>query len=212
MKTSIIIIGAGGFAAECHLYLLEVMKRDDSLAFRGFLAEDNVLSQYGLEDYFLGHYANYAFESTDRIIIGIGSPAIREHLFELFTLRGVEFYTLASPTAMISPSVKMGRCNIFCHNVFVGPGVSVRDCNLFNVATTIGHDVQIGSFNVLSPHCDITGYSKIGDKNFFGTHASMLPHSVVGSGSKVGPGSVVYKKIKDNVLAVGNPAMKIYDL
>jgi acetyltransferase-like isoleucine patch superfamily enzyme len=65
---------------------------------------------------------------------------------------------------------------------------------------------------VLNSHCDITGYAEIGDRNFFGTHASMLPHSKVGSGCRIGAGSVVYKKIKDNILAVGNPAIKIYDL
>ena len=212
MKKKVIIIGAGGFAAECHLYLMEVIKKDNSLVFGGFLADSHVLGQYGLEKYFLGHYENYAFARHERIVVGIGSPEARERLYELFSLRGVDFYTLVSPTAMISPSAKLGHGNIFCHNVFVGPGVILGNCNLLNVATTIGHDVHMGSFNVLSPHCDITGYAKIKDKNFFGTHVSMLPRSSVGSGCKVGAGSVVYKKITDNVLAVGNPAMKIYDL
>jgi len=212
LKKNVIIIGAGGFAAECHLYLLEVLKRDDSLAFGGFLADSHVLGQYKLEKYFLGHYEGYAFAPNDRIVIGIGSPEARERLYGLFSLRGIDFYTLVSPTAMISPSARLGRGNIFCHNVFVGPGAVIGDCNLLNVATTIGHDAQIGSFNVLNSHCDITGYAQIGNGNFFGTHASMLPRSKVGSGCKIGPGSVVYKKIKDNILAVGNPAIKIYDL
>jgi sugar O-acyltransferase (sialic acid O-acetyltransferase NeuD family) len=212
VKKNVIIIGAGGFAAECHLYLHEVIRQDSALAFGGFLAESQNLDQYGLSEYFHGHYDDYAFAPNDRVVIGIGSPDSRQCLFELFVSRGVEFFTLIASTAMISSSVKLGCGNIFCHNVFVGPGVVLGDCNLFNVAATIGHDVQIGSFNILSPHCDITGYAKIGDRNFFGTHASMLPRSRVGSGNKIGAGSVVYKRIKNNVLAVGSPAMKVYDI
>lgn len=212
MKKNIIIIGAGGFAAECHFYLREVMKQEEDLAFGGFLADSHVLGQYGLEEYFLGHYADYAFAPNDRIVIGIGSSEARERLYDFFSSRGINFYTLVSPSAMLSPSARLGRGNIFCHNVFVGPGAVLGDCNLLNVATTIGHDAHIGSFNVLNSHCDITGYAQIGDRNFFGTHASMLPHSKVGSGCRIGAGSVVYKKIKDNILAVGNPAIKIYDL
>ncbi len=212
MKRNVIIIGAGGFAAECHLYLLEVIKQDDSLAFGGFLADSHVLAQYGLEEYFLGHYEDYQFAPNDQIVIGVGATDARARLFELFSSRGIDFYTLVSPTAMISSSVRLGRGNIFCHNVFVGPGAVIGDCNLINVASTIGHDAKIGSFNVLNSHCDITGYAQIGDGNFFGTHASMLPRSKVGSGCRIGAGSVVYKTIKDSVLAVGNPAIKIYDL
>jgi len=203
------IIGGGGFASECHLYLTEAMKRDPKLTFGGFLATSHSLEHYGLECMFRGSYEEHDFEPEDSVVIAIGTPQVRQRLFEEFDDLGVDFYTLIAPSALLSPSVCYGRGNIFCHNVLICPGVGIGDGNLFNVATTVGHDSCIGNFNVLSGHCDITGYAKMGDLNFFGTHAGMLPKAQIGSRCRVGAGSIVYKKFKNDALAVGNPAMKI---
>ena len=206
---NIYIIGAGGFAAECHLYLTERMKSEQQLKFCGFLAEENHLNQYGLENFFLGHYENFSFKREDRIILAIGTPHIREKIYTFFVLKNITFYTLIAPTALISSSASFGVANIFCHNVFIGPGTHIGNANLFNVGVTIGHDAKIGNFNMINGHVDITGFASIGDNNILGSHAVLIPKSKVQSFCKIGAGSVVYRKIKNNTLAVGNPAQKI---
>lgn len=208
----IYIIGAGGFAAECHQYLVEVKKHDIQISFEGFLAKENRLGQYNLSSFFLGDYEGFAFPSGAAVILGIGTPSIRKKLFEHFLKRNISFYTLIAPSALVSASSSIGEGCVICHNVFVGPAVTLGRGNLVNVGTTLGHDASIGDFNMINSHVDITGFARIGDLNLFGTHAAMLPHSKVGSRCKIAAGSVVYKRIRDDTLAAGNPAQKILDL
>lgn len=209
---NIYIIGAGGFAAECHLYLSERMKINTEICFGGFLAEENKLYSYGLDSYFKGDYKKFSFSLKDRVIIAVGSPLARESLYNFFVSRQVSFYTLIAPSALISPSASFEEGNIFCHNVFVGPAVKIGKMNLFNVGTGLGHDAEVGSFNMINGHVAINGFSKIGDRNILGTQAALLPYASLGSNCKLSPGSIVYKKIKDNSLATGNPALKTLTL
>lgn len=203
------IIGGGGFAAECHMFLTERMKIDHSLAFGGFLATHHNLFQYGLEHLYVGHYGTHTFCVEDYVVIAIGNAEARKNLFEQFVQKGIRFYTLTAPSALVSPFARIGKGNIFCANVQISPGVVIGDANLFNSGTIVGHDAKIGNFNVFSAYCAITGYAQIGAQNFFGTCAGMLPRASVGSRCTIGAGSIVYKRVKDDTLAVGNPAMKM---
>ncbi|WP_027187597.1 acetyltransferase [Desulfovibrio cuneatus] len=209
MLERIWIIGGGGFAAECHMYLSERMKYEPGIVFGGFLATSHMLGQYGLEGLFKGHYNDHVFEPHDSIILGIGNAEVRNTLFYEFVARRVNFYTLIALSAQVSPQASIGRGNVFCPHVCISPGVTIGDGNIFNIATIIGHDASVGNFNVLSTHCAITGYAKMENENFFGIYAGMLPHSRIGSRCTIGAGSIVYKRLKDDVLAVGNPAMKV---
>lgn len=211
MKQSLVIIGAGGFAYECYLYIQQRMAAGDStIAFRGFAAKNcTTVKTYGLEKLFLGDEDALKFSENDRVIIAIGDPFVRKAVFERFERKGILFYNLVALTALVREEVLQGtRGSIFCRNsttVSLGFG----DGNVVNSFSTLAHDTCAGNFNVLSGYCDITGGATMGDLNFFGSHAVMLPASRIGNGNRVAAAAVIYKKFRDNTVIMGNPAAPV---
>lgn len=209
MTKNIIMIGAGGFASECYEYLQDVMKTDANINFKGFLSTSNDLHSYGLENYFLGHYDDYAFQKNDFVVIAIGSCYARKKIYEALKERNVNFYSLISPKAFIPNPEVISECTIIAPFVTVAMNVNLGIGNVVGALSGIGHDTNIGDFNVFSSHTDICGFSKIGNHNFFGSRVSVLPKAKIGNNNKIAAGSVIYKICRDNSVMQGNPAVKI---
>lgn len=210
MTKRIIILGTGGFARECHQWLLDIQSGDPSIAFRGFLDMRSNLADFpDLDSLYLGPEEDYTFEDNDHLVIGVGDPTVREKLYLRYRNAGVPFYSLVHPSAIIGRNCRLGQGNIICPGCVFTCDISIGQGNLFNLCTTLGHDVCVGDYNVISPHVDITGWARIGDLNTLGTSVVFLPKSQLGSRCKIAPGSVVYKGFKDNVIAKGNPATRI---
>ena len=109
----------------------------------------------------------------------------------------------------MGPNVVLGEGAIICPRVSLTCDISVGRFAMLNVATGCGHDSQIGDFATISGFCDITGFCKVGEGAFLASHVSMIPSSEIGKWSKVGIGSTVILKIKDNESAFGNPAVPL---
>lgn len=212
MTKSIIILGTSGFARECYQWLLDIQSMEADVSVRGFLdLQNNLIPFPDLDPLYLGPEEDYAFQEDDSLVIGIGDPVLRKKLFEKYDARGVPFYTLVHPSAIMGRNCSMGRGNIICPGCVFTCDISIGHANLFNLHTTLGHDVQVGDFNVVSSHSDLTGWARVGDLNAFGSSVILLPRSQVGHRCKIAPGSVVYKGIRDGAIAQGNPAVRIGD-
>jgi len=208
-QKNILIAGSSGFASECYGILLDNMTRDKTLHFGGFLAPDNQLQRYGLEKHYLGHEKDYRFKSEDKIIIGVGQPALRKKIFDYLKDKRANICNLVSFYSLIAPGLTIGEGNIIAPYCTLPASVKIGDGNLINSYSSLGHDVQVGNFNVISSYCNLTGFSSIGSQNQLGISTIMLPNSCLGNDCKVAPGSVIYKGFKNNVMIAGNPAHKI---
>ncbi|PAF47058.1 hypothetical protein BKH46_04880 [Helicobacter sp. 12S02634-8] len=203
---NIFFIGAGGFGSECYQTILEVMAIDKNICFKGFLSTSNDLAPYGLEHLFLGHYDDYAFGRDDYAVIAIGSPIARFKIYHLLKNRGVKFYNLISPRALVTGLKDLGEANIIAPFSSLAYNVKIGNANLINSTCAIGHDSQIGSYNVIGSYCAFSGFSSIQDGNYLATRITLFPKAKVGSNNKISAGSIVFKRIKDHTIAFGNPA------
>lgn len=206
---NIIFIGAGGFGSECYQYLLDVMSIDKEICFKGFLSSSNDLFPYGLQKYFLGHYDTYKFDENDFVVIAIGEPIARYKLYHLFKTKGVKFYNLISPKAFITNTQNIGECNVIAPFSVVAYNTQIGNGNLINVCCALGHDSIIGNFNVIGSYSGFAGYSQIQDGNYLGPRVSLFPKAKVGSNCKISAGSIVFKRLKNHLIAFGNPAKVI---
>ena len=150
---------------------------------------------------------NY-FENIDnRFSIGIGSPQLREKLFnKIFTLGG-------KLTSTISPKADIGS-----YDIEIGNGANILDGAKISNSVKIGiapiiyynaiitHDCRIGDFCEISPAANILGRVSIENKTQIGAGAIILPDVKIGSNVTIGAGAVVTKNIPDNAIAVGIPA------
>jgi sugar O-acyltransferase (sialic acid O-acetyltransferase NeuD family) len=208
-RKKILIAGSSGFAFECYQMILDIMAKDRSLTFKGFLAPDNQLERYGLEKLYLGDEKNHEFSPEERVIIGLGTPQLRKRIYEALERRRVNMDNLISSYALVNAGAEMGRGNVVAPFCIIPSGAKIGNGNVFNSYTSLGHDSKVGHFNVLSSYCNLTGFTVLQDLNFLGPGVKMLPKSKIGNNCRVAAGSIIYKGFKDNAIILGNPAYKI---
>lgn len=208
----IAIFGAGGCGREvaCIIELINQEKRVWN--FIGFF--DDGITKGSTNEYGVILGGTEELNRWDKelaIVIAIALPDVLKKVVEQITNPAICFPSLISPDVLMldKHSVLMGKGNVIHVRCIVSCHVSIGDFNLFNGFTTIGHDTVIGSYNVLMPAVKISGGVKMGDANFMGVGAIVLQHIKIGQGVRIGAGSVLMRKPLDNMLYVGNPAVKM---
>lgn len=200
----VIIVGAGGHAAELIDYLVyinELTSTSPSERWEVLGLIDDSESNYHAYDYnfpYLGKIDNHVINRDACYIMGIANMKYRKVIIEQLLAKAANFITVIHPTALVSPTAKIGVGCVISHNVSIGPKAVLKDFNLINSRCTIGHDTQIGSYNFLSPQVVTGGFAKIGDENFIGTNAAILPGIILGNSNVVAAGMIVDKKVDDN--------------
>jgi acetyltransferase EpsM len=197
----IIIIGAGGHAAELRDYINHhnASRPADRIEVLGFLDDEEKNDHhYGFSEPFLGGIENHSVRTDSLYLMGIANIAYRKSLVEKFESNGAKFTGLIHPTAIISPSCEIGEGTVISHNASVGAKAKLGRFNMLNSRCTIGHDTQMGDYNFISPQVAISGYTKIGNNNLIGTNSCTIPSMVIGSNNKIAAGMIVYKPVGDN--------------
>lgn len=199
----VIIIGAGGHAAEIDDYISYYNELDKSnsntINIKGFI-DDNPESYktYTFSASFLGDIKNHSIDKSCKYIIAIANIKYRRPIIESFLSMGVEFLTFIHPSAFISRSAYIGKGSVIAPNVNIGPNVRIGKFNIINARASIGHDTVIGNYNFITPNVCFSGFTKVGDENIFGINAATIPNINIGSNNKIAAGMVLDKNIKDN--------------
>jgi sugar O-acyltransferase (sialic acid O-acetyltransferase NeuD family) len=213
--TNIIVIGAGGHAAEIDEYIRhsQKIKGKKELVIEGFL-DDNPESfaRYKFSAPFLGMLKEHKVTEGQHYAIGIANLKHRRIFIEKFKAGGAEFISFVHCTAYVSESATIGEGTIIGPNANVGPNVKIGMYNLLNSRCSLGHDTIIGDYNFISPNVCFSGFSKVGDENLFGINSTTIPNITVGNGNKIAAGmvldqnvgnnSVVFYRFKERVIAV----------
>jgi acetyltransferase EpsM len=197
----IIIVGAGGHAAELRDYINHnnTARPTEIIQVLGFIDDDeNNYIHYGFNEPFLGSIQNHKIKLDVYYLMGIANLAYRKPLIEKFLAAGAKFTGLIHPTAIISPSSEIGEGTVVSHNASVGAKARIGRFNMLNSRCTIGHDSQIGDYNFISPQVAISGNTKIGDNNLIGTNSCTIPGMTIGSNNKIAAGMVIYKPVGDS--------------
>ncbi|PAF47062.1 hypothetical protein BKH46_04900 [Helicobacter sp. 12S02634-8] len=206
---NIFFIGAGGFGSECYQTILEVMAVDKNICFKGFLSTSNDLAPYGLEHLFLGHYDDYAFGRDDYAVIAIGNPIARFKIYHLLKNRGVQFYNLISPRALVSHTELIGEANVICPFSYLGLNTTIGNANIIGFYALVGHDCKVGDYNFISSYVSFGGGASIGSYNFLAHKATLSPKASMGDNCTLSAHSLIAKKLKDHTIALGSPAEPI---
>ena len=200
------IYGAGGFGLETMDILLNSLNDIDTQYYKlAFLVDDPCESE--INGFKVVSWDNH--ESNAKVTIAIGEPEIRATLAKKCKSNGLSLASIISPTAFISPSAFIGD------GVIVGPFASVQAqaylaSNVaINTQAIIGHHVSVMNSAVISSQANLGGASQIGEKCYIGMGAMVKEKVSIGSQSILGMGSVAYKDIPDDIIAIGNPARVI---
>ena len=203
-----IIIGAKGFAKE----LLEVchqLGRTDDLVFFDNISLDlpeKIFGQFSIlrnEE----EVKTY-FELKGRLFaLGLGHPAQREKMAELFEVWGGELTSLISPYANIgSFEVEIGRGATILARANISNSVKIGKGVLMYPNSIVTHDCIIGDFVELSPGATLLGNVKVGALTHLAANSTILPKLDIGERCIIGAGALVTKNVVDGKTVKGVPA------
>ena len=197
------IYGCGGAGRETK-EIAEIMNIWDEIVFIDDAFSNDIFKNVRRMNYreFLSEYS----PNDTEISISLGEPAIKKKLYYIIKEDGYRLANIIHPTAVISPSSRMGSGVILKPNSLVsadsiiGENVSVEENGI------IGHDSVVGDHCQISANVVVAGGCTIGEATYIGLGVPIKQGTIIGSNSVIGMGSVVIRDIPDNVIAIGNPA------
>ena len=148
----------------------------------------------------------YADKKEVEISISLGEPELKRKLFDRIKKDGYGFANIIHPSALVSPSAKLGVGLIIKPHALVSTEAVIGDNVSIEENGIIGHDSVIESHCQISANVVVAGGCHIGEATYIGLSVPIKQGASIGSNSVVGMGSVVIRDIPDNVIALGNPA------
>ncbi|MBN1414277.1 MAG: acetyltransferase [Bacteroidales bacterium] len=199
--TDVIIIGAGGHAAEIDEYIKHTqgVTGKKKINIIGFLDDDPAsYARYRLTAPFLGSIADHKVIKGHEYIIGIANLQYRRLFVDRFRAGGGTFVSFVHCGAYVSGSATIGEGSIIGPNANIGPNVKVGKYTLINSRCSLGHDTVVGDYNFISPNVCFSGFTEIGDENLFGINSATIPGIKVGNRNKITAGMIIDKDVGDD--------------
>ena len=119
--------------------------------------------------------------------------------------RPLEFATAIHPSAIISPSAKIGEGSVVMAGAVINADAVIGKHCIVNTGATVDHDCVIGDYCHIAPGANVSGGTHIGEGTWIGVGACVIQCLNIGKDCMIGAGSVVVKDIPDGVTAYGNP-------
>lgn len=211
--TDIIIVCAGSMGFEIYTEIELINKYEIE---RGRQAKYNVIGF--LDDNFdalqkypfvklkvLSDIATWKPIGSERYVLGVSVPKLKEKLVNIMTAKGCVFETIISPYSKISDYVTIGKgCFVMANNISAGAKIG-------DYVTIMG--TMIGGDSVIGDYCTTLGLAniangKLGKRVYVGSHAVVLDVPV-GDDAFVSVGSIVVSKVKAGAKVFGCPATRI---
>lgn len=117
----------------------------------------------------------------------------------------VEFATAIHPSAIVSPSAKIGEGTVVMAGAVINADAVIGKHCIINTGATVDHDCVIEDYCHIAPGVNVSGATHIGEGTWVGVGSSIIQCLNIGKNSFIGAGSVVVKDIPDDVVAFGNP-------
>lgn len=190
MAKDIIVIGAGGHGKVIADIITACGDR-----FLGFLDDDITKNP-------LGKIADYEKYSDALFVIGIGNPEIRERVSKL----PCKWYTAVHPSAVVSPSAKIGEGTVIMPNAVVNADAKIGRHAIINSTAVVEHDNEIDDYAHISVGAKLGGTVKIGKRTHIGIGATVKNNTDICADCIIGAGAVVVKNIEKQGIYKGIPA------
>jgi sugar O-acyltransferase (sialic acid O-acetyltransferase NeuD family) len=206
----LLIAGAGGCGREVYQWAIDIQQKKKEWDTIMFL-DDNpkALDSYGLSDKIQGSISEYAPKEGEYIVCAIGDSKLRLSICDSLERKGAVFTNIIHPDTVLSDNHVLGKGVMLSPYSVISTNARIGDHVLINTFSVAGHDCVMEKGCTLSDHCDVMGFAVLEEGVFLGGGARILPGVRVCKYAKVGAGSVVLRKVKENITVFGNPARQI---
>ena len=145
----------------------------------------------------------------DYFLVSIGDNSDRSRNYESFLRLGLQPITAIHPTAVVSPSARIGSGTVVMPRAVINAAAAIGENCIINTGAIVEHDCVVGDHVHISPGATIGGGATLESLVHVGLNASVLPGLSVGRSSVVGAGGVVIRCVPENVVVAGVPARLI---
>lgn len=154
----------------------------------------------------LGYPVFHQRNDLSPLIISIGNNQIRRKIAEKLD---VEFGTAIHPSAVVSPSAKIGEGTVVMPGAVINADAVIGKHCIINTGSTIDHECVIEDYCHIAPGVNISGCTTVGEGTWVGVGSCVIQCLHIGKNCMIGAGSVVVKDMPDSVVAFGNPCRVI---
>lgn len=195
MNKKVVIIGAGGHA---HVIADIIFAMSDEVI--AFLDDDENISERN------GSVGDYIKYSDSEFVIAIGNPYIREKFASELK---VKWYTAIHPTAVVSPSAKIGEGTVVMPNAVINARSVVGKHCIVNTGAIVEHDNIISDFAHISVGAKTGGNVMVCERTWVGIGATIKNGIKVCNDTVIGAGATVVENISDIGTYIGVPVRKL---
>lgn len=207
MEAPLLIIGAGGHAAEVAAYA-----RDLGLPLAGAIDDGKPPGPWQTTRILGGTRDLPAFcrdHAEVRFLTAFGDNDLRKKVLlrlAALGLANLKPFTLRHATVWTGLEVEIGEGTLLAPRVVVTTRTRLGRHCILNVHASVAHDCVIADFVNLNPGVTLCGNVTVGEGAYVGAGAVVKEKISIGRGVIVGAGAVVVRDLPDHVTAVGVPA------
>ena len=139
-------------------------------------------------------------------VVAIGNNRTRLQIQRGFLNSALAPVSITHPSAIISPTVKLGVGTVIFANAVVNADAVVGEACIINTVASVDHDCVLGDGVHISPGARLAGEVSVGTGSWLGIGTSVIQCINIGENVVVGAGAAVVSDIPDGVTAKGVPA------
>ncbi len=140
---------------------------------------------------------------ADAVALAVGDCARR--LACLRAAGGRVTPPLVHPSAVVSPSARIGRGTVVMPRAVVNAAAVVGEAAIVNSGAIVEHDCTLGDGVHLSPGAVLSGGVRVEAESWIGSGAAVVPGIHIGRGAVVGAGAVIIRDVPAGATVAGNP-------
>jgi UDP-perosamine 4-acetyltransferase len=138
--------------------------------------------------------------------IALGNNKLRHEIGLRVAEQGFALPAAIHPTAIVSPSARIGRGVVIMPRVVVHTDSDVDALAIINTGAVVEHDNRIGTAAHIAPGCALAGTVQVGALTLVGVGSAVRPGIRIGERAIIGAGSAVVSDIPDDAVVGGVPA------
>jgi sugar O-acyltransferase (sialic acid O-acetyltransferase NeuD family) len=208
-ELKVIGLGAGGHAK----VVLEILAGSGAIEVIGLLDPRHELwgtrvlgvLVLGDDSLLTGHYD----AGVTHVFIGLGSAwdmRPRARLFDAARGEGFDVVSAVHPSAMLSPSARVGVGPTLLAGAIVNADAELGDDVIVNTNAVVEHDCRVGSHVHVASGAVVASGVELGDAVHVGAGATVIQDVRIGARAVVGAGAVVVRDVEPATIVAGVPA------
>jgi sugar O-acyltransferase (sialic acid O-acetyltransferase NeuD family) len=209
MRERIIGIGAAGHAK----VLIEILRARDQYDLVGLLdVAPELKGKFVLGVPVLGDDSllpSLRQQGVRRFFVGVGSTgdaSNRQRLYREGLTFEMEPVSLIHPSAIISPSVEMGKGSMIMAGVIINACVRLGDNVIVNTGAVVDHDCWLADHVHVATGACLSGTVRVGEGAHIGAGAVIRHNINIGPHAIVGAGAAVVRDVVASEVVAGVPA------